>query len=89
MPIVATSQDVHKAKVKWTAGWGCLSPDSLFFFFFLSFFAFSRASPVAYGGSQARGRIRAVAAGLHQSHSNSGSELHLQPTPQLKATPDP
>uniref|UniRef100_A0A8C3W8T2 aldehyde oxidase n=1 Tax=Catagonus wagneri TaxID=51154 RepID=A0A8C3W8T2_9CETA len=29
----------------------------------------------AYGGSQARGRIRAVAAGLRHSHSNVGSEL--------------
>ena len=38
----------------------------LFFFFFLSF---SRATPTAYGGSQARGLIRAVAAGLHHSHS--------------------
>ena len=39
--------------------------------------AISRAAPVAYGGSQARGRIGAVAAGLHQSHSNSGSGLRL------------
>ena len=50
--------------------------------------AFSRAAPVAYGGSQARGPIGAIAAGLHQSNSNSGSELRLQPTPQLTATPD-
>ena len=28
----------------------------------------------AYGGSQARGPIGAVAAGLRQSHSNAGSE---------------
>ena len=47
------------------------------------------ATPVAYGGSQARGLTGAVAAGLRQSHSNSGSKLHLQPTPQLTATPDP
>jgi len=39
------------------------------FFFFLSFVLF-RATPVAYGGSQARGLIRAVAAGLHKRHSN-------------------
>ena len=31
----------------------------------------------------------AIAASLHHSHSNSGSESHLQPTPQLMATPDP
>ena len=29
-----------------------------FFFFFFCLFAFSRAAPAAYGGSQARGRIR-------------------------------
>ena len=45
--------------------------------FFLSFFAFSRAAPAAYGGSQARGQIRAAAAGLRQSHSNAGSEPRL------------
>jgi len=54
-----------------------------------SFFAFSRAAPVAYGGSQARGPIGAVVTSLHQSHSNARSELHLQPTPQLTAAPDP
>ena len=26
---------------------------------------------------------------LHHSHSNAGSELHLRPTPQLTAMPDP
>ena len=53
------------------------------------FFIFSRASPVAYGGSQARGPIGAVAVSLHQSHSNAGYEPCLQPTPQLTAMPDP
>ena len=38
---------------------------------------------MAYGGSQARGGIGAVATGLRHSHSNSGSKLCLQPTPQL------
>ena len=38
-----------------------------------------RATPAAYGGSQARGRVGAVAAGL--CHSNKGSEPHLRPTP--------
>ena len=60
-----------------------------FFFFFFFFFCIFRAAPAAYGGSQARGLIGAVAAGLHHSHSNMGSEPHLQPTPQLTATPDP
>ena len=61
------------------------------FFVFLSFVvvvAISWAAPAAYGGSQARGRIRAVATSLRQSHSNAGSEPRLQPTPQLTATPD-
>ena len=40
-------------------------------------FAISRAILLAYGGSQARGPIGAVAAGLRQSHSNTGSKLRL------------
>ena len=42
------------------------------------FFVFFRAIPTAYGSSQARSRIRAVAAGLHHSHSNARSELCLR-----------
>ena len=52
-----------------------------FVFVFVCLFAFSRAALAAYGGSQARGRIGAVATSLHQSHNNAGSEQHLQPTP--------
>ena len=44
---------------------------------------------MAYGGSQAGGRIGAVAAGLLHSQNNSGSKPRLQPTPQFMATPDP
>ena len=58
-------------------------------FFFFSLFAISWVAPTAYGGSQARDPIGAVAAGLLQSHSSAGSEPRLQPTPQLMATPDP
>ena len=47
------------------------------FVFVFCLFAFSRAASMACGGSQARGIIGAVAAGLHHSHSNSGSEPHL------------
>ena len=36
-----------------------------FILFYFCLFAFSRAAPAAYGGSQARGLIGAVAAGLH------------------------
>ena len=46
------------------------------------------AAPEAYGGSQARSLIGAVAAGLGQSHSNVGSEPRLPPTAQLRATPN-
>ena len=47
------------------------------------------ATPMAYGGSHARGGITATAAGLHHSHSNLGSERHLRPTPQLTEMLDP
>ena len=60
-----------------------------FLFFFFSLFAFSRAAPAAYGGSQARSPIGAVATSLCQSYSNTGSKLRLRPTPQLTATLDP
>ena len=56
----------------------------LFIYLFLLF----RAGP-AYGSSQARVRIGATAASLLPSHSKAGSELCLQPTPKLTATPDP
>ena len=57
---------------------------TIFFFFLL---AFSRATPEAYGGSQAQGLIGAVAAGHSHSHSNAGSEPRLRSAPQLTATP--
>ena len=53
------------------------------------FFCYFRAAPTAYGDFQARGQIEAVAASLHHSHSNMGSELHLQPIPQLTAVLNP
>ena len=51
--------------------------DSLYLFFLF------RATPVAYGISQAGDRIRAAAASLRHSYSNARSE------PQLVATLDP
>ena len=36
-----------------------------------------RVTAMAYGGSQARSQFRAVAAGLHQSHSNARSKPRL------------
>ena len=62
---------------------------SIFSFFFFLSFVFLRTAPTAYGGFQARGLIRAVVAGLRQSHSNAKSEPRLRTTPQLTATLDP
>ena len=42
-------------------------------YLFIYLFVFFRAEPAAYGGSLARERIGATAAGLHHSH-NEGSE---------------
>ena len=50
------------------------------------FFFFFRATPEAYGSSQARGRIEATAAS--HSQSNTGSKPHLPPIPQLTAMLD-
>ena len=58
-------------------------------FIFIFIFLLFRAAPTAYGGSQTRGCIRATAAGLSHSHSNTESESRLQPTPQLTATLNP
>ena len=46
-----------------------------FFFFSLLF----RATPMAYGSTQAMGWIGGIAAGLHHSHGNVRSKLYLQP----------
>ena len=61
---------------------GCQSPliykcHAILVGFFFCLFVFSRAAPVAHGGSQAKGLTGAVAADLCQTHSNTGSELHL------------
>ena len=54
----------------------------------LSFFFFFTATPTAYRSFQSRSEIRAATVGLCHSHSNTGSELHLQPTLQLVAMLD-
>ena len=56
-----------------------------FLCFGLFFYLFFSPTPAAYGGSQARDQIRAIATGLSHSHSNARSEPCLQPTPQLIA----
>ena len=58
-------------------------------FLFFCLFAFSRATLVSYGGSQARGPVRAVAAGLHQSYRKAGSKPRLKLTPQLTGMLNP
>ena len=63
--------------------------NAFIYLFIYSLILLFRAEPVAYGGSQARGLIGAIAASLHYSYSNARSKLHLQPTPQLMAMPDP
>ena len=40
---------------------------------------------MAHGSSQARGQIRAATTSLHHSHSNTGSQLSMAPTPQFTA----
>ena len=62
---------------------------SFIFKFLFVYLLLFRGTPTAYRGFQARGGIGATAAGLRHRHSNTGSELTLQPTPQLKETPDP
>ena len=83
------SQDenhLFKLNSKWFTGF--MEREALLFIYLFIVF-FSRAAPTAYGGSHTRGLIGAVALGLRQSHSNTRSEPHLQPTPQLMAMLDP
>ena len=62
----------------------------LFIYLFIyCLFLSSRAAPAAYGGSQARGLIGAVATGLRHGQSSVGSEPCLQPWPQLMAGLNP
>ena len=49
------------------------------------FFSLFRAAPVAYGSSKPRVWIGAASANPHQSHSNTGSQLHRRPVLQLAA----
>ena len=56
----------------------CPCPSLLFIYLF-------RATPAAYGGSQARGRIRSTATGLHHSHGSAGSLTHWA-RPGIKPT---
>ena len=59
------------------------------FCFSVTFYLFFRPSPAAYESRQTTGLIRAATAGLCHSQSNTGSQPHLRPTPQLPVMPDP
>ena len=50
-------------------------------FFVFVFFLLFRAEGAAHGSSQARGPIRATAAGLRHSHGNAESKPCLRPRP--------
>ena len=56
---------------------------------FVCLFFLFRAIPATCESSQAWGQIGAAAAGLHHSHSHTGSEPHLQPAPQFRVTSNP
>ena len=54
-----------------------MTPDQAFVFIYLFiYFGPFRAAPAAYGGSQFRGRIGAVAAGLH--HIRAASAIYTR-----------
>ena len=55
----------------------CSEAQEFALLFFSFIFCLSRATPAAYGGSQARGLVGAVAASLYHSHSNAESEPRL------------
>ena len=52
----------------------------IFFYIIIIIILLFRAAPMAYGGSQARSQIRAPAAGLHHSHSNTRSSVNYATT---------
>ena len=56
-------------------------------YFIYLFVLLFRTAPPAYEVSQARDQTGVTAASLCQGHMIS--ELHLRPTPQITATPDP
>ena len=64
-------------------GWAKTGSPFFFFSFFLGPHPQHMEVPVLWG------QIGATAASLCHSHSNTGSEPHLRPTPQLRATLDP
>ena len=62
-------------------------PDLKYSIWVFLFFWLFRVAPAAYGGSQARGPVVAVAAGL--CHSHAGSKLCLRPPPLARPGIEP
>ena len=61
----------------------------LFLFYVFIYFLLFRATPGAYGSSQARRQMGIAAAVLHHRHSNARSKPRLRPAPQIMAMLDP
>ena len=81
-PVILTSKpQCVTAFARWKAVNFFYPPPRFWGVFSRVFLPFFRVTPAAYGGSQARGRIGATAANWCHSHSNTGSESHLRPTP--------
>ena len=61
------------------------------FWLFICLFLLFRATPVAYGGSQPRGPVRAAELQLpaYPTATATSDLSQLLPTPQLMAMPDP
>ena len=76
-PSPSVSKSSYGCLPKWYQALSLTLPVSLEFILFLVFFFF-RAAPVVYRASPSQGKIRAIATGLHHSHSNTRSKLHLQ-----------
>ena len=81
MPQPKTNQPTKQTNKNKHHPWWFPPPYYYSIFFFLW--------PYLQHGSQPRSQIRASAAGLYHSHSNTGSEPYLQPVPQLAATLNP
>ena len=81
--------EVEKIRRSTLESWQVIQEDNQSFHYLFIYFCPFRATLAAYGGSQARGQIGAIATHLYHSHSNPRSQPHLQPTSQLTAIPDP
>ena len=75
----------HPSRCDWRPFYigGDLMENKLFIYLFIYLFSFLlfRATPAAYGSSQARGHMGAAAADLCSRHSNAGPEPCLWPIP--------